>query len=124
MGRDMVLTASPIKSPIPEYCSTYLSTPPQAVTSKMRPVGSNDLVMTFSSSSVLYPWPMPKINMAATVAISRATKGSPKKAKTGCQEASAGTTPVTESRIISTRGMRIIPTMAQKLGSLDSSKSS
>lgn len=33
----------------------------------------------------------------------------------------AGTTPATESRMISTRGIRMIPTMVQKPGSLDSS---
>ena len=33
----------------------------------------------------------------------------------------AGTTPATESRMISTRGIKMIPTMVQKPGSLDSS---
>ena len=46
-------TALPIRSPSPEYWRIYLSTPPQAVTSKIRPVGSSDFVIIFSSSSIV-----------------------------------------------------------------------
>ncbi len=80
--------------------------------------------MTFSSSSVLYPCPMPRISMAATVAIKSAINGSPRKPNTGWTPLNAGTTPETESRIMSTSGIKIIPTIVQKFGSLDSSKSS
>ena len=52
-GRLIEETAEPIRSPRPEYCSTYRSTPPQAVTNMMRPVGSRDLVMMLSSCSMV-----------------------------------------------------------------------
>ena len=124
IGRFADATAFPITSPSPEYCSMYRSTPPQAVTRRISPVGSKDFVITFSKSSSVYPCRSPRIAIAATVAIRSATKGSPKNANTGASPPKAGTTPETESRIINIRGIRIIPTIVQKLGSLDSSKSS
>ena len=104
-------------------------------------MGSKDFVITFSSSSVLYPCPSPRMIIAAMVAIRSATKGSPRKARMGAaavikaikgsprmenREASPFKVKIvlnTESRIMSMRGIRIIPTMLQKFGSLDSSKS-
>ena len=59
--------------------------------------------------------------MAARVARNSATNGSPKNSKTGATPANAGTTPQMESRMMSTNGIRMIPTISQKLGSLDSS---
>ncbi len=53
IGRFAEDTALPIRSPKPEYCSIYRSTPPQAVTSRISPVGSSDFVMIFSNSSIL-----------------------------------------------------------------------
>ncbi len=47
IGSDIEDTAFPIKSPRPEYCNTYRSTPPHAVTNKIKPVGSNDFCHYF-----------------------------------------------------------------------------
>ena len=100
------------------------STPPHAVTRRISPVGSRDLVSTFSSSSLLYPWRYPRRTMATTVAMVRATNGSPRNPNTGCTEARAGITFAMEFRIMRTRGIKIIPTIVPNFGSLDSSKSS
>ena len=80
--------------------------------------------MTFSSSFIVYPCLNPRPNIAASVAIRSATNGSPRNSKIGATPARAGTTPQMESRMISTNGIRIIPTIIPKLGSLDSSISS
>ena len=80
--------------------------------------------MIFSSSSVVYPCLIPRMNIAATVAIRRATNGSPRKARRGSTDASPGITPATDLKMISTRGIKMIPTMVPKAGSLDSSISS
>ena len=54
-GNEADATAPPIISPKLEYCSMYRSTPPHAVTSRISPTGSNDLVITRSSSFDEYP---------------------------------------------------------------------
>ena len=100
-----------------------MRTPPQAVTSKIIPVGSRDFVITFSSSSREYPCFIPRITIATIVAIKRATKGSPKNVSKGIIADSGATTFVTVFAIIRTRGINIMPTTLQKLGSLDSSYS-
>ena len=62
--------------------------------------------------------------MATTVAMVRATNGSPRNPNTGCTEARAGTTFAMEFRIMRTSGIKIIPTIVPNFGSFDSSKSS
>ena len=62
--------------------------------------------------------------MATMVAISMATKGSPRKLKTTETGCSAGrTTPQTESQTMKSRGIRMMATMVAKGGRLASSMS-
>ena len=104
-----------------EFCKMYLNTPPDAVTNKINPVGSRLLVITLSSSALVYPCPYPRMIMATTTAMVSATNGSPKKAKMGCTLLMAGTTFATELRMISTSGISTMPTITQNDGNLLSS---
>ena len=63
--------------------------------------------------------------MATMVAISMATNGSPRKLNRIETKWSAGsTTPQTESQMMKSSGIMMMPTMVAKWGSLDSSMSS
>ena len=65
----------------------------------------------------------PSWYMAKIVAIRSATNGSPKKLNTGITPDIDGMTPNTDLRMMSANGIRMMPAIVPKGGSLASSKS-